>query len=311
MTYVIHMSSTCHLKVDTSSTHCLWYSLYILSSTTQFPHILYTNTHCQCHVDVVRTCTHDTQIWLVNLPHTWQVQRMMCQHPSHLHTTCRWRVDDIWMTYVICHPKSPTKSHSCVIRTSSTCHLHIICMSSVCRLHETPVPKLFQVKQQNTALLRTSTMQDLVRLYMKTRMHSSRMHTGHFSDRLSCTHPPIMHAPHHACSPSCMPPVMNASCHTCPVPYMRPVMYTPCHATLPLHACHLPHMPPAMYTPWTKSQTGVKTLPSHNFVRNKQVWVGEGGGGPGVPVWWGPGLYRQTELPNWKTLPSCNFLGRW
>ena len=45
---------------------------------------------------------------------------MTCQHPSHLHMTCRRRADDVRMTYVICHLKSPTKSHSRVIRTSST-----------------------------------------------------------------------------------------------------------------------------------------------------------------------------------------------
>ena len=87
MTYVIHMSSTCHLKVDTSSTHCLWYCLYILSSTTQFPHILYTNAHCQCHVDVVRTCTHDTQIWLVDNIHHLYVIRMSSAGWYIIHTS--------------------------------------------------------------------------------------------------------------------------------------------------------------------------------------------------------------------------------
>ena len=51
-------------------------------------------------------------------------------------------VDDIWMTYVIRQPKSPMKSHSRVVHTSSACHMH-----------ETSVPRLFQVKQQRTALL--------------------------------------------------------------------------------------------------------------------------------------------------------------
>ena len=77
MIYIIHMSNTCHLKVDTSSTLCLWYSLYILSSTTQFPHILYTNAHCQYHVDVVHTCKHDTQIWLLKDIHHLYVIHML------------------------------------------------------------------------------------------------------------------------------------------------------------------------------------------------------------------------------------------
>ena len=45
-----------------------------------------------------------------------------------LQTTCEWHTclqtiyppaDDVWMTYVICQPKSHLKSHSCVIRMSS------------------------------------------------------------------------------------------------------------------------------------------------------------------------------------------------
>ena len=51
--------------------------------------------------------------------------------------------DDMQMTYVIRQPKSPTKSHS-----------HVICALSARRTHETSVPRLFQVKQQRTALLK-------------------------------------------------------------------------------------------------------------------------------------------------------------
>ena len=57
--------------------------------------------------------------------------------------TCGRHADDIWTTYVIHQPKSPTKSHS-----------HVVRMSSTHRTHETSVPRLFQVKQQRTALLK-------------------------------------------------------------------------------------------------------------------------------------------------------------
>ena len=58
------------------------------------------------------------------------------------------------MTYVICQPKSPTKSHSRVVHTSSAHHPHVVCTSSTHHPHETSVPRLFQVKQQRTALLK-------------------------------------------------------------------------------------------------------------------------------------------------------------
>ena len=65
------------------------------------------------------------------------------------------QMDDVWTTYVIRQPKSPMKSHSCVVHTSSTCRLHVIHTSSARRTHETSVPRLFQVKQQRTALLKS------------------------------------------------------------------------------------------------------------------------------------------------------------
>ena len=76
--------------------------------------------------------------------------------------------DDVWMTYMpaddvqmmyppaddilddICHlpAKSPTKSHSHVICTSSAHRPHIVHTSSAHRLHETSVPRQFPVKEQ-------------------------------------------------------------------------------------------------------------------------------------------------------------------
>ena len=67
---------------------------------------------------------------------------------------CRQCADDVRTTYVIRHLKSPTKSHSCVVCTSSACHPRVVCMSYARRTHETSVPRLFQVKQQRTALLK-------------------------------------------------------------------------------------------------------------------------------------------------------------
>ena len=62
--------------------------------------------------------------------------------------------DDVWMTYVIRQPKSPTKSHSRVICMSFMHRPHVVRASSARRMHETSVPRLFQVKQQRTALLK-------------------------------------------------------------------------------------------------------------------------------------------------------------
>ena len=78
---------------------------------------------------------------------------MTCQNPSHLHMTCGRCAYDVRMTYVIRHLKSPTKSHSHVIRTSSARRPRVVRTSSAGRTHETSVPRLFQVKQQRTALL--------------------------------------------------------------------------------------------------------------------------------------------------------------
>ena len=68
---------------------------------------------------------------------------------------CGRRADDVRTTYVIRHLKSPTKSHSRVVRTSSARRPHVVCMSYASCTHETSVPRLFQVKQQRTALLKT------------------------------------------------------------------------------------------------------------------------------------------------------------
>ena len=62
---------------------------------------------------------------------------------------------------------------------------------------------------------------------MRTRMHSSRMHTARCSGHLS------FHAcPHHPCHAHhlpCMPPATHTTCHACP-----PAMHTTCHACPPV-----------------------------------------------------------------------------
>ena len=78
----------------------------------------------------------------------------MCgQHVDDI-PACERCADDVRTTYVIRHLKSPTKSHSRVVRTSSAHRPRIVCTSSARRTHETSVPRLFQVKQQRTALLK-------------------------------------------------------------------------------------------------------------------------------------------------------------
>ena len=77
---------------------------------------------------------------------------------NDVRTMCGRHADDVRTTYVIRHLKSPTKSHSRVVRTSSAHRPRIVCTSSARRTHETSVPRLFQVKQQRTALLKTKSM---------------------------------------------------------------------------------------------------------------------------------------------------------
>ena len=79
----------------------------------------------------------------------------MCRSCTCLWMTCRWCADDIPddVPDDICHPpaKSPMKSHSHVIHTSSACHPHVICVSSARCLHETSSPKIFPVMQQSNS----------------------------------------------------------------------------------------------------------------------------------------------------------------
>ena len=126
------------------------------------------------------------------------------------------------------------------------------------------------------------------KIYIGTRMHSSRMHTAHYNCWFSyhaC--PPTMHAPYHTqpnplpCIPStmlapamhasmpCMPPT-HAPHHAHPTAKHAPLPYTPspCHAfTLATHT-PVPHMPPL----WTEWQTGVKHyLPATLFAGSKNT----------------------------------------
>ena len=89
------MSSMCHLQ----------YSLYILSCTTQFLHIVCTNAHCPCHLHVVCTCTYHLLV-ISNTPCiSYYPQLNFCTLSPHMH---------------IVH----------VIGMLSA-HVHIICLSSL------------------------------------------------------------------------------------------------------------------------------------------------------------------------------------
>ena len=66
--------------------------------------------------------------------------------------------DDMWMTsrrHI--SSASPNLQQSLTLMLSACC-LHIIHMSSTRHTHETSVPRLFQVKQQRTALLKIKTV---------------------------------------------------------------------------------------------------------------------------------------------------------
>ena len=57
--------------------------------------------------------------------------------------------------YYISHPPAQISN-----KVSLSCHLHVVRMSSAYHTHETSVPRLFQVKQQRTALLIKKVLQE-------------------------------------------------------------------------------------------------------------------------------------------------------
>ena len=93
----------------------------------------------------------------------WQT---MCGWRVHVWMTCRWctclRMMCGQCADDICHPpaqisnKVSLSCHPHVVPTSSACCLHVIRTSSARCTHETSVPRLFQVKQQRTALLKNN-----------------------------------------------------------------------------------------------------------------------------------------------------------
>ena len=79
------------------------------------------------------------------------------------------------------------KSHSCVVCTSSAHHLHVVRMSSAHRLHETSVPRLFQVKQQRTALLKTRDILSVLCTFIQTTETSALICLGDQSGSFAVT----------------------------------------------------------------------------------------------------------------------------
>ena len=75
-----------------------------------------------------------------------------------LHVVCtRWPADDM-RTMCTRADDVPDDIPDDICQISNelllSCRLHVVCASSARRLHETSVPRLFQVKQQRTALLK-------------------------------------------------------------------------------------------------------------------------------------------------------------
>ena len=80
----------------------------------------------------------------------------MCMCEQHVDDipACERCADDVRTTYVIRHLKSPTKSHSRVVRTSSARRLHVIRTSSARHPPRDFNPAIFPVKEQRAALLK-------------------------------------------------------------------------------------------------------------------------------------------------------------
>ena len=78
---------------------------------------------------------------------------MMCRRCADDVCVCGRRADDVRTTYVIRQLKSPTKSHSRVVRMSSARRPHVIRASSARRPPRDFNREIFPVKEQRAALL--------------------------------------------------------------------------------------------------------------------------------------------------------------
>ena len=80
--------------------------------------IVYTNTHCQCHLDVVHTCIHHLLV-ISNTPCIlYYVQFSFCTLSPHAHCQCDLYIVDRCICYV--HLIFTSVIYIC------TCHPHII-----------------------------------------------------------------------------------------------------------------------------------------------------------------------------------------
>ena len=132
---------------------------------------------------------------------------------------------------------------------------------------------------------------------LKTRMHSSRMRTVRFSDRLSCMHAlppyPLPHMPPCNACPPCHAHLIatHAPCHAypsaihAPLPCMPPPRLLPCmpplfamHAPPPLcHACPFFAMHATHPFLWTEGMTHAYeniTLPQISFAGGNEIHDG-------------------------------------
>ena len=134
-------------------------SIQIISQSFTWSWNETTQHSCKKFHSITRSC-QSRKIVQVHADHEefcrWCVDDICCcrQHVDDVHA-CRWHVDDMQMTcgqhaVNICHPPAEISN-----KVSLSCHLHVVCTSSAHRLHETSVPRLFWVKQQRTALLKS------------------------------------------------------------------------------------------------------------------------------------------------------------
>ena len=117
---VLHMflsnrQSRCHPHIILSTLYISYHVQFIFRTlSTQ-------NAHCQCHLDVVRTCTHYRETWLVHNIHYPHVIHMSSPGEYIIHT-----LFTILFTYpIICNSVSTHSLHKCTLSMPCRCCPHM------------------------------------------------------------------------------------------------------------------------------------------------------------------------------------------
>ena len=156
----VHMQITCEQCPDATCRENHQHRLCRKSFTWSWNE---TSQHCCDKFHSITSSCHSRKIVQVHADHEefcrWCADDICaCRQCADDIHACRWRADNIptcgWCSGRHMSSASRNLQWSLTLVSSAHCPC-VICMSSAHRLHETSVPRLFQVKQQRTALLKT------------------------------------------------------------------------------------------------------------------------------------------------------------